>query len=110
MKLEMYICKEELEKLLGAYFSEEVKQKVVVITKCDYEEVLFEYRKYEKIRNAPVLVSVTLDLNEIKEILSKISDKYEILNISANFNEDVIIGFSFDVKEKAAKLTHKDKQ
>ena len=109
MKLEMYISKEDLEKLLGAYFSEEVNQKVKVTTKQDHEDVLFEYRRYEKISNAPVLVGVTLDLNEIKEILSKLSDKYEILNISVNFSEDVITGFYLDIKEKAAKLTHKDK-
>ena len=101
METQMYIDSNDLKKLLGTYFSKELKQKIIFNINKDNKNIFFEYRKYDRIKSTPVILSVTLTLDEVKDILSNFCDNYDILNINPIIDSDGIVGFNLKVKEKS---------
>ncbi len=120
-EMTMHIKEKELLGLLKSYFSEVEGQEVNVTCRCHkiiegfYEEevtkVEFIYEKCVKINNYDTTVSVTLDKDDIKEVLSKIIPNYSVQTVTYETSTyDYYGGLTFngvniDIKPKQSSLT-----
>ena len=120
--MNMYIKTKDFTNLLSSYLSNEEGQNVTVKYKCNsylegfYEEKVTKvelfYEKCVKINGYDTTITVTLDDNDIKSILSKVISDYEIMKVrfetcmDDRYNTFVsLYGVYIDIKPKQMKLS-----
>lgn len=105
MSVDMYICADDLKKMIKAYykeFNQDIFDESVIYVLGDAE---FKFKKFEKVSGISVITETILDLDDIKDILSTIIYKYDVLNVRAALaDDDKVSGLYVDVREKSSKL------
>ncbi len=105
MSIDMYICAEDLKKMIKAYYKEFDQDIFDASVTNVLGETEFKFRKFEKIKGISIITETILNLDDIKDILSTIIYKYEVLNVRANIDDDdKVAGLYVDVREKSSKL------